>query len=176
MRLLDNITRADTRMFLWATGSRYQTLLAKFARAVSRTGDGYLQVALPLALVAFAVPGGVPFLQAVVIAFAFQLPVYWVLKNSFKRRRPPVAIPSFDAFIVASDEFSFPSGHTSAAFVLAILLTSFFGTVAAPFFVWAVMVGCSRVLLGVHFPTDILAGIVLAFCSSTLSLHLLSLI
>lgn len=175
MRLLDSITQFDTRMFLWATGSRHQQSLAKTARMVSRSGDGYLQITLPLLLIFLGVNFATSLFQAVLVGFAFQLPVYWVLKNSFKRRRPPQAIPSFCASIVASDEFSFPSGHTAGAFLLCFLIASFYGVAALPLVAWAICVGASRVILGVHFPTDILAGILLASCSATISLSILGL-
>lgn len=175
MRLLESITQFDTRMFLWVTGSKHQQGLAKTARMVSRSGDGYLQIALPLLLVFLGLEHATTLFQTVIVAFAIQLPIYWVLKNSFKRKRPPQAIPSFRAFIVASDEFSFPSGHTSAAFLLTFLIASFYGMAALPLLAWAICVGASRVILGVHFPTDIVAGILLASCSASLSLSLLGL-
>ena len=97
-------------------------------------------------------------ISSTLIAFLIERPVYWLLKNTLKRNRPPKAIPYFKASIVASDEFSFPSGHTSAAFLLAFLVSHHFGFLTLIVYMWASAVGMSRVLLGVHFPTDILAG------------------
>jgi undecaprenyl-diphosphatase len=146
-------------MLLWCTENRHQQRLAKLAKVISKTGDGYLQILLPTALFLTDAPQGKPFFSAVLLAFSIQLPVYWLLKNSLKRRRPPQVIPAFHSFIAASDQFSFPSGHSAAAFLLANLTALFYGAVAWPLYLWAVCVSCSRVVLGVHFPTDILAGI-----------------
>jgi undecaprenyl-diphosphatase len=81
-----------------------------------------------------------------------------VLKNTCRRLLPPQAIPAFCASIIASDEFSFPSGHTAAAFLLATMSVLFFGAIAAQMFICATAIASSRVILGVHFPTYTLAG------------------
>ncbi len=173
MQILHTVTQYDTRMFLWCVNSRHQRMLAKTARLISRTGDGYLQIALPTSLALIAGEAGQNLLLATLLAFLIQLPIYWVLKNSFQRRRPPDAIPAFCSSITASDKFSFPSGHTAAATLLASLVYLYFGAVAIPLMVWAALVGASRVILGVHFPTDILAGATLGTSIALISYSLI---
>lgn len=148
-------------MLLWCTHSRHHRQIAQWARNASRSGDGYLQVLLPTVILLADAPQGSRFFVVVLVAFSFQLPIYWVLKNSLKRRRPPDVIPSFKSSITASDKFSFPSGHSAAAFLLANLTVLFYGIIAWPLYLWATVVALSRVALGVHFPSDILAGIAL---------------
>lgn len=171
--LLASLNQFDIRMFLWCVNSRHQLMLSKTARLISRTGDGYLQIALPVLLAITAGAAGQSLLLCTLLAFSIQLPIYWVLKNSFQRRRPPDAIPSFASAITAHDKFSFPSDHAAAATLLAALVYLHFGAVAAPLMIWAGLVGASRVLLGVHFPTDILAGVVLGLSVATVSVTLI---
>jgi undecaprenyl-diphosphatase len=64
-----------------------------------------------------------------------------------------------------SDQFSFPSGHTAAAFAMATLVSFHFPILTLPVIIWALLVGFSRIYLGVHYPTDILAGIVIGVTS-----------
>ncbi|WP_372809581.1 phosphatase PAP2 family protein [Litorivivens sp.] len=173
MQILTTLTQYDTRMFLWCVNSRHQAMLAKTARMISRTGDGYLQIAMPVALALVAAEPGRNLLLATLLAFLVELPIYWVLKNSFQRRRPPDAIPTFSSVITASDKFSFPSGHTAAATLLATLVYLYFGMAALPLMVWAALVGASRVILGVHFPTDILAGATLGASIALISYSLI---
>lgn len=148
----------DLRMLLWFMHTRHRQLWIAAARAFSRSGDGLMQVLLP-SLIWLLDPAQGPHLFALTaIAFAIERPLYWVLKNTCQRRRPPEAIPSFNSVIVASDRFSFPSGHTCGAFLLAALVSSYSPALALPVYLWASAVGTSRVVLGVHFPTNILAG------------------
>jgi undecaprenyl-diphosphatase len=157
-RWLQYLYRYDLRLLLWFMHARHRQLWIAGARAVSRSGDGFMQVLLPSLLwLLDREQGGVLWL-ATALAFALERPLYWVLKNSCQRRRPPEAIPSFRSVIEAADRFSFPSGHTAAAFLLATMTSLHYGAVALPLYLWAVAVGLSRVVLGVHFPTDILAG------------------
>jgi undecaprenyl-diphosphatase len=58
------------------------------------------------------------------------------------------------------DEFSFPSGHTSAAFLVATVIAYFTPVLAIPMFIFAFLVGMARIYLGVHYPSDILGGII----------------
>lgn len=148
----------DLRMLLFFVRRRQRRLWIAGVRAVSRSGDGLMQVLLPSLLWLLDRDSGGRFFIATAIGFAIERPLYWVLKNGCQRRRPPEAIPSFSSVVTASDRFSFPSGHTCGAFLLAGLTSEFYPLLTLPLYLWSSAVGISRVALGVHFPTDILAG------------------
>lgn len=85
------------------------------------------------------------------------------LKYGVNRTRPFVTYPDIQQRDPHAGPYSFPSGHTSSAFALATSLTFCYQKwyVALPAFAWAVTVGYSRMRLGVHFPTDVLAGAII---------------
>ena len=127
---------------------------------------------IALALFVFEPVYGRQFLVAGCIAYALDVSLYWLLKNLIKRDRPAIKIDFYEAWITPSDQFSFPSGHTAAAFLFAWLIWTFYPVFALPLFLWASLVGISRVLLGVHYPSDIVVGAILGSCCAFSGIYL----
>jgi len=169
MKLLYSIHKYDVSLFTWLINARMHSTLTKICRYISKTGDGPPYVVI-IGLLYWHEGFESPFLQAILLAFAIERPVYFVLKNSLRRNRPQAALQNFRSTITPSDKFSFPSGHTSAAFMMATLLGFYCTPLMIPLYCWAALVGFSRVVLGVHFPTDTLVGAILGIGTALFSL------
>ncbi len=169
MKLLYSIHKYDVFMFTWLINARIYSALTRASRYLSKTGDGQLYVLIAGYLYWLEGPEGLC-LKAILLAFLIERPIYFALKNSLKRNRPEAALENFHSIVTPSDQFSFPSGHTSAAFMMATLLGYYFPQLIILLYCWAILVGFSRVVLGVHFPTDILVGIILGISTALFSL------
>jgi membrane-associated phospholipid phosphatase len=100
--------------------------------------------------------------------------VVTVLKYTIQRPRPFISYPFIEK-LSAGGSPSFPSGHTSDAMAMAMALSVMFPRwyVVVPSFVWAGLVGYSRMDLGVHYPTDVMAGVVVGMGCSLLVYRLI---
>lgn len=90
-----------------------------------------------------------------------------LLKVSVTRLRPFIDMPNLNIKKIGIDKYSFPSGHTTGAFSLAVIIALYFpifGFITIPL---ACFVGISRMYIGVHYPTDVIMGM---FIGSTCSL------
>ncbi len=169
MKLLNLVHDYDVKLFFNLINSRFYHSFTTLARVISQSANGQLYLVLVIFLY-FTEGLQSPFLKTLLVAFTIERPLYFVLKNSFRRDRPQAALKDYQSLLTPSDQFSFPSGHTSAAFMVAGIMSFYLPLLSAPLLLWAFLVGVSRVILGVHFPTDTLIGMILGVTVSIYSL------
>ncbi len=159
--VLEAIHAWDVFTFRRIVSRPRECALVKVARTVSHTGNGYLYPFVPVIVAISGLSEPLQFLKLAVLAFGIERVVYLFAKNAFRRKRPANILPNYTSVITASDEFSFPSGHSSAAFLMVTVLVLTYGALVpllSLLYIWAAAVAVSRVVLGVHFPTDIMVG------------------
>ncbi|MBN1830838.1 MAG: phosphatase PAP2 family protein [Deltaproteobacteria bacterium] len=156
---VDSITHWDLIFLNTIFGLNGRRLISAVMPWISHSANGYYYPAIPLFLYLIDPHTARSFLLAGIMAFVIELPLYKALKNWIKRERPCEVLFGVYPRVSPSDLFSFPSGHTAAAFLIATLVCRFFPVLLFPVYVWALLVGMSRIYLGVHYPSDILAGL-----------------
>jgi undecaprenyl-diphosphatase len=128
--------------------------------AATRFGDGWGWAALALVLGGSGADGRAA-LVAGLIAAAVSIAGFTVLKHVFKRPRPCELGPHPLFHVEPPDRFSFPSGHTMAAASAGAVLALYFPPLAPLFALLALAIATSRVVLGLHYVSDVVVGAIL---------------
>ncbi|WP_261844586.1 phosphatase PAP2 family protein [Aliamphritea ceti] len=162
----------DTQLYLRIYNCYELPHMAVFSRWISRLGDGIAYLLFGLILFWLEPVDGSEFFQASLLTFSIEVPLYLLLKQLIKRNRPCDHLNGVTPAIKPADQFSFPSGHAAAAFAFASMLSLYYPSLSETALIIAGLIGLSRVLLGVHYPTDILAGAVLGTGSAALGYNL----
>jgi undecaprenyl-diphosphatase len=124
----------------------------------TRGGDGWLWYAMGAVLLLL---GGSPRFAAVgaaALAAGLGIGAFLILKKRINRRRPCAIEPHCWANLLPPDRFSFPSGHTITAFAIAVSLSAFYPALSIGLLFCAASIALSRILLGMHFLSDVVAG------------------
>lgn len=141
-------------------------------RLISRLGDGvFWYTIMALLPLLYGMRGVIAALNMGLTALV-GLALYKLMKTSTRRPRPYAYNSQVLQGNVALDQFSFPSGHTLHAVSFATVLLHYFPEwwpLAAPF---AALVGLSRLILGLHYPTDVLIGGLIGYLLAANSLYL----
>ncbi len=132
-------------------------LLRCFA-IVSRLGDGLFWYLLMAAMVLADGMDGLRASAHLAATGAIALGLYKALKRWTRRPRPFAADRRIHAWIAPLDEFSFPSGHTLHAVAFTVVALAHYPALAWLLLPFTAAVGASRVVLGLHYPSDVLAA------------------
>jgi undecaprenyl-diphosphatase len=140
-----------------------------WALAATRAGDGWLWYFIGLLVLVFGGDARWVALAAAGSAALVGIALFVSIKRISGRKRPCEIQPHCWATLLPPDRFSFPSGHTITAFAVAVTFVQFFPVLTPVMLFLAVSIALSRILLGMHFLSDVLAGAVLgtllAVCS-----------
>ena len=129
--------------------------------AATRGGDGWLWYAMGLLVALLVGSDRYRALAAAAVAVALGIALFLKLKRAFGRRRPCALEPHCWATLLPPDQFSFPSGHTITAFAMASSLGVYYPALLPGLLFCAASIALSRILLGMHFLSDVIAGALL---------------
>lgn len=131
------------------------------AIAATRAGDGWLWYLTGLLVLLFGGEERFTAVAAAGSAAVVGVGIFVSLKKISGRRRPCEIEPHVWAHLLPPDQFSFPSGHTITAFAVAIAIGEFYPMLLGILLFCALAVATSRILLGMHFLSDVAVGAIL---------------
>jgi undecaprenyl-diphosphatase len=169
---LQSLRRWDERACLRANRIvRHRSALG-LLRAASWLGDGIFWYALMLAMLLARPLEAVPAVLHMMLVGVTGALAYRALKRGTSRARPYETHHYIEVGAAPLDRFSFPSGHALHAVAFTIVALNYYPALAPLLVPMALAIAASRVALGLHYPSDVLAGAGLGAVIAWLSLQL----
>lgn len=159
---MDKIKQIDyDYSFKIANSIKLDSPIRKFFQLATISGTAFFWV-IVIPLWYYIWNGGDEAVTLGFVTIVMLIPVF-LMKQTIKRKRPDFKDTRFGAVIF--DEWSFPSGHATRSTYVLILLTLYLPEFFILWVVWAIIMVTSRLILGVHYISDIVAGILLSSIS-----------
>ncbi len=172
-QMLSRMQACDAAICVTVSQTNQYRLIRNWFRLISRLGDGIFWYTLMLAiLVTQQVDGAKPVLHMLVAGLTGTVIYKW-LKAKTHRPRPYQVRQDVLMSGKPLDHFSFPSGHTLHAVAFGWVALFYFPLLAFILVPFIVMVAMSRVILGLHYPSDVLAGAAIGYAIAQISLGLI---
>jgi undecaprenyl-diphosphatase len=156
--MLNYIDRRDHTLMLRVNRWHAPRWIRIWAICATRGGDGWLWYAMGLMILLAGGDRRFAAVGAGALAAGLGIATFLRLKKATGRRRPCAIESHCWATLLPPDQFSFPSGHTITGFAVSVALSCFYPELAIGLLFCAVSIGASRILLGMHFLSDVLAG------------------
>lgn len=167
------INRCDVKLCIFCNRQGRHFIIRNMFRLTSRLGDGVFWYILMFALLLHHQDDALPAVLHMMVVGLIGTALYKLIKGKTLRPRPFSVCPAIVCMGKTLDQLSFPSGHTMHAVSFSIIAISYF-----PYLLWlvtpfAVLVALSRPILGLHYPSDVLAGAAIGAVIACLSLALI---
>ncbi len=165
----------DAGVLLWIQENMRTDLMTTIMKAITRLGDGgclWIVLALVFLVVGKTRKVGATSALALIITF---VTVNLGIKNLVARTRPYEVVDGLINLVDKQKDFSFPSGHAAHAFAVGVvILVMMPKKIGVPVFIISVLMAYSRLYIGVHYPTDVIAGALLGTAIAFLSIFIVN--
>ncbi|MGF7059389.1 phosphatase PAP2 family protein [Brassicibacter mesophilus] len=156
----------DKKLFYFINKNISCSFLNRIMPFITELGGAIFSSILPLLLI--IINAGKSRILGIEILASLSVSQVFVqlLKRMLTRERPYNILQNINTFGIKLKDYSFPSGHTTASFSMATILSLYMPQMMMLFVIAAFVVGISRIYLAVHYPSDVFVGIILGTASS----------
>jgi undecaprenyl-diphosphatase len=170
LRLFNYLYKKDKKIFLYLNKNIRCRALDIFMPGITHLGGATFTIVACFLLYILGHKETRVAATEAIITVAGSQGIVQVFKNSINRKRPYLVIPDVNTFWKCLlEDYSFPSGHTTAGFSLAVAVAINFPSYRFVSYSLATAVGISRIYTGMHYPSDVISGALLGAISAFLT-------
>lgn len=163
----------DRSAALWLHGAATRAWIVRLLNVVSRLGDGWTWAVVIAVLPWLGGPAGASASVRMIGVFLVNLSIYLIVKRWIARPRPSRACTDFRECTRPLDEYSFPSGHTLHSVAFSVILSVYYPAAAFVLWPFTILLGLSRVVLGLHYPSDVIVGVLIGVAVAAASFNVI---
>lgn len=167
-RLASMLSMGDVRLLYYMNHTIRCGVFDRIVPFITHLGGAVFTISFTLSLIIFGNVNVQKMGWEVAASLSSSHLIVHLLKRKVNRPRPHTVLQVIEKFEVPICDYSFPSGHTTASFAVANILAMHLPGLSGLILGGAVLVGLSRMYLGVHYPSDVLVGFGVALISSLL--------
>lgn len=168
-RIVNYFTFTDRSIFYFLNTRLNCKFFNRLMPYFTELGGVVFSLSLPIILILLNVRASRNIGFEILFSMALSQVFVQLLKRSLNRERPYTILKDINTFGMELKDYSFPSGHTTAAFITAIHLSIYMPQLMVLFLAVAILVGISRIYLAVHFPSDVFVGVIVGVGTSIVS-------
>ena len=170
---MEALIQMEGTVLLWIQEYLRNDFLDPIVKFITHSGDhGYLWIALLLVLLSIPKTRRAALIGAATLLLTFII-TNLCLKPMIARVRPYEVVEGLTRIIEKQSDRSFPSGHTAASFAVSFVMFRYLPKkIGVPAVVLSALIALSRLYLGVHYPSDVIMGLLIAMVVSTLTIRI----
>lgn len=169
---LQRINQYDVALCVFCNRQSRNLFIRRFFRLISRLGDGVFWYTLMCILLVIFQEAALPAVLHMLLVALVGTVSYKLIKGKTLRPRPFNVYPAIICTGKTLDQFSFPSGHTLHAVSFSLIAVYYFPALIWLVLPFSLLVAVSRPVLGLHYPSDVLAGAALGAVIAIASIQL----
>ena len=170
---MNHFHHVDSHLCITFNKTSHNILIRNFFKAISRLGDGIFWYSLMALMLCVDQAHAFLPVSHMAVAGLIGTLIYKWLKVRTLRPRPFNVHQQISLRSVPLDQFSFPSGHTLHAVIFSMVAIHYYPMLSVALIPFTILIGLSRPILGLHYPSDVLVGAFIGILISTLSFNII---
>ncbi|CAM3666710.1 phosphatase PAP2 family protein [Marinicrinis lubricantis] len=173
-RMVNWLQVREQKLFFWFNHKLQHTITDRVMNIVTHLGGATFTIVFCLCLITlFSRPWSLVGIQALTALAVSHIPVA-IIKRKYPRLRPYLVLPKTITCKNPLKDHSFPSGHTTAIFAVSIPLLMLSPSLSFIVLPLALTVAASRIILGLHYPSDVAVGAIIGSTAAFISASMIS--